>query len=94
MGVALPQPVGGHVIVYGWSLKESTGTAAAELDLIDGTDATGLNLVPITLTAGQSTRDWLGPQGLHFRNGLFPRVASGAIVGSVWIADPPRGRHH
>lgn len=86
-----PVPVlsvlGGHVILYGYSLKESTGAATAELDLYDGTSTASLLAVPITLGAGMSTEEWFGPQGVHFRNGLMPSLASGAVVGSLFIAD-------
>lgn len=78
----------GYVILMGYSVAESTGGAAAELDLYDGQDATGLLALPIPLGAGQGTEDWFGPQGVHFRIGVFPVVASGAVKGSLWIAQP------
>ena len=84
--------VHGFVVLYGYSIKETTGGAVAELDIYDGFDTAGVLAVPIPLSAGQGAEDWFGPQGLHLRVGLNPVVASGSIAGSIWIADEPRDR--
>lgn len=81
------QAVGGFVLLMGFSLKETTGTAIAELDLYNGTDTSGLDVYPITLAAGQSTADNFAPGGLLFPSGLFPSVVSGSVKGSLWIKD-------
>ena len=83
--IPLTSVISGYVILFGYSLKESTGAASAEVDIFDGRDTTGLLALPITLAAAQSTEDWFGPQGIHFRGGLFPHVASGSVVGSFFV---------
>lgn len=86
--IPYPEPaasiIGGHVVLYGYAIKEGTGAAGAELDIYDGQDNKGLLALPISLAAGQSVRDWFGPQGLHLRGGLFS-VATGSVVGSVFV---------
>ena len=79
--------IGGWAILYGYSIQESSGLTAATVNLIDGTDATGLVAIPIPLNAGQSTEEWFGPQGIHFRGGLFSTVA-GTVVGSLFVHVP------
>ena len=64
---------------------ETTGTAPASLVLVNGQDATGTIVVPVTLTAGQSTRDYLAGGGVLFDSGVFLRVVSGSVSGSVWV---------
>lgn len=71
--------------LVGWSLKEATGNAAAEIDLLDGTSTDGDLLAPITLSAGESTRDWFGPAGISYGAGLFAQAVTGSVVGTVWI---------
>lgn len=71
--------------LVGFALKETTGVNPAELDLLDGVNADGDILVPITLTAGQSTRDWYGPAGISFGRGLFAQLITGSVTGTVWI---------
>ena len=77
----------GDSLVVGWSFKETTGAAAAELWLIDGNDANGMPFAFITLSAGQSTRDLTNDFGLNVTTGLFVRVVSGSVQGSVWVVD-------
>lgn len=77
----------GYAVLMGYSVKESTGSASAELDVYNSTAATGLLVIPMTLTAGQSAEDWFGPQGLEMSVGIFCNVASGAVSGSLWIYD-------
>lgn len=76
--------ISGHAILYGYALVESSGAAGAEVDFIDGADANGLVAIPVRINAGESVRDWFGPQGIHFRGGLLP-VVTGSIVGTMFI---------
>ena len=73
--------------VTGWSFKETTGAAPAELWLIDGNDANGNPFAFITLTANQSVRDVTNDAGLTVTTGLFVRVVSGSVQGSIWAVD-------
>ena len=78
--------LGGPALLFGWSLRESTGAAPAQLDVYDGADQTGQLVATITLTAGQSTRDWLGLPGLYCRRGLYVNAVSGSVTGVLWAA--------
>lgn len=77
-----------EVPLMGWSVSETTGLAAASFDLYDGLDATGIMIASIALTAGQSTRDYLGPWGIMLRTGLFLDMLTGTVKGSVWLGKP------
>lgn len=83
----LTMTVTGYVVLMGFAVKESSGTAAAEVDIYNGTDNKGLLTLPVTLTASQSTSEWYGPNGLEMSEGLFVVIASGAATGTLWIAD-------
>lgn len=85
--IVLGLQITGRVVLMGYSVKESTGTAGAELDIINGADTTGQVVCPITLLAGESTEDWFGPQGLEMATGIIGNIASGSIKGTIWIAD-------
>lgn len=86
--VQFPATTGGHVVVFGYSLVESTGGAPARVDLFNGTDATGTLAVPIPLAPGMAAEIWYGDKGLWFENGLFCRITSGAVIGSIYMAEP------
>ena len=75
---------GGRSLIMGWSLLETTGTAAATVEIWDGQDATGQLIAAISLDPGESTRDWLGPEGIETDIGLFVRVIGGSVRGAVW----------
>jgi hypothetical protein len=77
------QSAGGRLV--GYALIESTGANAAEVDFLDGHDANGGLFLPISLSAGQSTRDWFGPAGISFQHGLYALAVSGAVRGTVFI---------
>lgn len=88
---AVPQPaafpVGGRVILMGWSVRETGGVAVASLVVRNGTDATGMESASVNLNAGDSVRDWFGPHGILLDNGYFP-VVTGAVAGSVFLVLP------
>lgn len=88
--VPIASQIAGLVILMGYSVKETTGAASAEIDLFDGTDNRGILAIPVTLGSGQSTEDWFGTQGLWFRNGIFGSVISGSVAGSMFVAYPQR----
>lgn len=83
--VPLPVDIRTPVAVLGFAFKETTGTASAEVDILDGADAANTDVIPITLTANQSTSEWFGPQGIGFRNGVNAKTVSGTVAGSVFI---------
>lgn len=75
----------GETIVHGWSFVETTGGAGAEIQLWDGPVGTGTLVVDVTLTGGESTRDWLAGAGIGTSSDLTAHVVSGSVGGSVWI---------
>lgn len=83
--MAVGSKIGGEARLYGYAIKESTGAAPAEVDLLNGADAGGDLVVPITLTAGQSARDWFGPQGVVMEGGIFANVTAGAVKGAIFV---------
>lgn len=83
--VQLIGQIGGHVVLFGFAVEETSGTAVAKVDLFDGVDATGLLAIPISLAQGESTSDGPWPRGLHFRSGLLARLTSGVVTGSLYV---------
>jgi hypothetical protein len=79
----------GYAVIFGYSVKEATGSAAAELDLYGGLAANGQLWIPIPLGPGMSRENWFGPQGVHFRNGMQSVASIGAVTGSIFIASNP-----
>lgn len=77
---------GGLAILFGYAIKESTGLASAELDIYDGSFATSTVYIPLPLTPGQAVIDWFGPNGIQMQQGIYTNVASGSIVGSIFVA--------
>lgn len=86
-GTSGPFALSGDVLIGGWSFVESTGAGSAAFDLVDGGDVNGGLLAAITLDPGQSIRDILPGKGVILRTGLFIKILSGAIRGSIWVAD-------
>ena len=82
--------LGFAAVVLGWSMKNASGTTLAALDIYDGTDHTGTSLFPIQLAANQTGRDWFGPNGILFRNGLYINVTAQQVSGAVFY----RRAHH
>jgi hypothetical protein len=77
--------MGGPGLLMGWGLLETTGAAAATIEIWDGGDTTGQLIVPIALSSAQSTRDWNSPDGILFSRGLFLNVLAGSVRGVLWV---------
>lgn len=79
--------VGGSGCITWHSAYETTGSASAAYSLFDTGDTSGQQLMYVTLSSGQSTRDYIGLHALPFLSGLFLEVESGAIGGSItcWV---------
>lgn len=69
-------------------LAETTGAAAASVDVIDGNDASGPVILPIRLAQGTSVSLSLGRPGVPFGTGVYLRVNSGSVVGSLTAGTP------
>lgn len=83
--VQLIGTIGGHVVLWGFAVEETTGTTAAKVDLFDGADTTGLLAIPLALAPGESTSDGPWARGIHFRQGLVSRLTSGTVTGSLYV---------
>ena len=68
-----------------FAVEESTGSAPAAFQLWDGTTNDGYELLPITLTSGQSTSDRIGWHYQRFETGLWFELVTGAVDGSVAV---------
>lgn len=73
----------------GFSIRETTGAAAAVVRLRDGSDATGDLLATIALLGGASVQAWFMPSGVSFGYGLFLEVTSGAVEAVVYLNGQP-----
>lgn len=62
---------------------ETTGSATAQYTLWDNTTNTGTRLLTVTLSAGQSTRDYVRKHYMPFRTALYYHLDSGSVTGSV-----------
>jgi hypothetical protein len=74
-------------LLRGWSFRETTGVAAASIDILDGNDPGGELLATINLSAGQSIRENAPGYGVLVEMGPFLRVNSGSVQGAMWIID-------
>lgn len=77
---------GGPIWLAGWSLRNTSSSAAAQIDLYDGADATGQLVATITLAASESTRDYLPSPGVTCRRGVYADAVSGSVAGAVWVS--------
>ena len=69
------------------SVRETSGTVAATLRLWDGSNANGVLLDTVALSAGQSTRDYYLDGQYNYYGGLYLQVVSGTFEGLVVVED-------
>lgn len=82
------QPLVSHDCrLKGWWFRETTGTTAATLRLIDGSNTTGQPVVGVNLAPGESTRDWLDGKGICIRTAVLVDLQTGTVEGGVWIEE-------
>lgn len=62
-----------------------TTSGLTAFELLDGLDANGEQIVPITLGAGGSALLQIGKDGPVFTRGLFLNRIAGTIEGSIWV---------
>lgn len=74
---------GGPGQYFGFAVRETSGTASATVRVYDNTANSGTLLDTIQLVAGESAREWYGPQGLPYFTGIRVDVVSGAVEGSI-----------
>lgn len=72
-------------VYRGFSVRETSGVAAAVVRIHDGTDNTGVVLDTVQLAANESRAEWYPDGGIWATLGLHVDVVSGAVEGSVRI---------
>lgn len=72
--------------IAGFSVRETTGAGPALVMLHDGADIGGDLVMTISLSAGESARDWFWPGGISLTYGLFVEVATGSIEGVAYLS--------
>jgi hypothetical protein len=70
--------------LVGWSLHETTGTAAALVRFWDGRETGSKPLAYVALAAGQTLNSWNGP-GISITDALLVEVATGAVEGVAYL---------
>lgn len=80
-------PIYGRCVLFGWSVRETTGAAGATVRVLNGGDATGLEVIAANLNPSGVARDWLGPQGIRTDVGIWP-VTTGTVAGTLWVWTP------
>lgn len=72
-------------LLMGWSLRETTGSAAAAVVLFNGAGAGGPRVGEQQLASGASASQ-VGPaDGIWCDTGLYLFFVSGSVEGSVWL---------
>lgn len=72
-------------LLMGWSVRESSGSAAAVIRLRNGHTTDGAIAASIGLATSGSTTDTAGPDGVWCDSGLYLEVVSGAVEASIWV---------
>lgn len=85
--VSVPFAFAGGLAIGGWSFTETTGAAAASLELWDGGAQGGTSVAIINLGPGESIRDLMPGLGVIVRSNLQINVTAGSVRGSIWCAD-------
>lgn len=70
--------------LIGWSLKETTGAAAATVNIYNGTSNKGTLVAALAIPSGSTDRYSLDMFGVYCDSGIYLDVVSGSVTGSVW----------
>jgi hypothetical protein len=81
---AAAQLLGFACDLYGWTLKNPSGSTAAVIDLYDSPDGTGTPVFPLTIPTSATLEAWFGPNGVRLNNALYANVTAGEVKGSVF----------
>ena len=71
-------------LLVGWSLRESTGAAAASVEFLSGTSANSGIAGEQQLAQGVSASQTIADEGCLCEGGIYLSVISGSVVGCVW----------
>jgi hypothetical protein len=77
--------VGGSGCITWHSTYETTGSAAAAYSLYDSVPGSNQELMAVTLSAGQSTRDYIGLHALSYLGALYLVVTTGSVGGTIQV---------
>jgi hypothetical protein len=80
--------VSGRTILLGYSMAETAG-AVAVFNIFDGGTG-GTKIARVNLNANESTREWMGPMGIAFEQGLFISRVSGTVDVCVYCVPEDR----
>lgn len=70
-------------VLFGYALRSGGATpATTKITITDGQD--GDTVIVLNLAAGESVRDWFGPQGISIKNGIRFEVETGIPEGAVF----------
>lgn len=81
------QSMGDHPNVawyLGFTLRETTGTDGAVVEIYDGSSTSGELIEVITLSPNESDRVWM-PSGIKVESGLYIEIVSGSVRGCVRV---------
>lgn len=72
-------------VCAGWSVADDAAGSGGRAELYDGADANSQLLDTIVVAATGADRVWFAVPGLLVRQGLYVRVVSGTLHGSVYV---------
>ena len=72
--------LGGDGMLFGWSLRESTGAAVATAEIQIG----GNPVAEIGLAAGGVSNAWFGPLGIDMPGNITLHMIAGSVTGAVY----------
>lgn len=75
-------------VLVGTAFEETTGTATARVELIDGGDANGELVYAVRLAANESARDWPPSPRLACQFGIYVHVTAGSVAGVLHVGLP------
>lgn len=85
--IAQPNIMGRSCLLLGYSLIELSGSAPAQIDILDGGSANSTLVSPVSLDPGQSRLDWFGGEGIFCQGGPFLLLNLGNVRGALYYVD-------
>lgn len=76
------QVIGENVVLFGWTLIETSGAAPATVTLKTGDTVAGY----ANLAQGVSDTKWFGSQGIWCKTGIQIGAVTGALSGTLYLA--------
>lgn len=82
---ATQTPITMVCLLCGWSFRETSGGAAAAVELRTGDATTGAILGEVGLASAGTSTQWLGDEGVLAEAGVVVSRLSGAYIGTLYI---------